>query len=341
MKRYYYVGMDIHKKAVWYCVKRANGDIVQEGKIPATREDLSIWVQTLPRPWVGGMEATMFTGWIYDHLKNHAADLQVGHPLRMKAIATAKKKNDRLDAQTLADLLRSNLFPRCYMAPEQIRELRRVLRYRNLLVRESTRLKNKSAGLLMEVGAQYSKKRLNGKRYFQALLDTLEEVPASVRQMLRLNRESLEVFEHNQKWLVHELQEHSLLHDRVERLKSIPGVGEVTALTWALEVGDPHRFPSIKDAVSYCGLCGGHTESAGKIQREPLSKQRNKHLQTMLIEAAQLAPRWNPVLTALYEHERARGAKSNEATLSLARKLVAYLLYVDKTEKTFEVRQAA
>jgi hypothetical protein len=73
------------------------------------------------------MEATLFTGWIYDFLKPHAGALRVGHPLRLRAITAAKKKSDRLDAQTLADLLRCNLFPECYMAPAELREVRRVL----------------------------------------------------------------------------------------------------------------------------------------------------------------------------------------------------------------------
>ena len=74
-------------------------------------------------------------------------------------------------------------------------------------------------------------------------------------------------------------------------MQTIPGVGVVTALTWAVEIVDPQRFPSIGRAVSYCGLVGGEQESAGKRYRGPLSKQRNGHLQAVLIEAAKLAPR--------------------------------------------------
>ena len=77
---------------------------------------------------------------------------------------------------------------------------------------------------------------------------------------------------------------------------TIPAVGPITALTWALEVGEVKRFSSIKKAISYCGLCGAEKSSADTIQRTPLSKQRNKHLQTILIEAAKLAPRNSPAL---------------------------------------------
>jgi transposase len=341
MKAYYYVGLDVHKKTISYCVKKSDGTIVEEGTLRATRRAVLSWAQSMKVPWVGAMEATMFTGWVYDTLLPYAEDLQVGHSFMLRAIAASKKKSDRVDARKLADLLRCDLFPACYMAPQGLRELRRVLRYRNLLVQEATRMKNKASGLLMEVGAEYDKGRLHGKRYFGALLDRLDYVPPSVVELLRLTRSALEVFQANQRRLTEALRTHRQLHERVERLMTIAGIGEVTALTWVLEIADPHRFSSRKKAVSYCGLCSAQNESAGKAKRGPLSKQRNKHLQTMLIEAAKLAPRWNPQLAAVYEQERSRGANPNRATLAVARKLVAYMLYVDKTGKEFEARYAA
>jgi len=70
------------------------------------------------------MEATIFTGWIYDHLKPHAAAAKVAHPLMLRAIAAAKKKNDSIDAAKIADCLRCDFLPECYMAPTEIRERR-------------------------------------------------------------------------------------------------------------------------------------------------------------------------------------------------------------------------
>ena len=117
---------------------------------------------------------------------------------------------------------------------------------------------------------------------------------------------------------------------------TIPAVGPITALTWALEVGDVQRFSSIKKAISYCGLCGAENSSANIIKRTPLSKQRNKHLQTMLIEAAKMAPRNSPGLAMLYDREKQKG-NANRATLAVARKLVAYLVAVDRRQKDFLV----
>jgi transposase len=335
-----YIGFDVHKKTISFCVKAQDGRILDEGTIPAQRAELSAWAETRARPWMGALEATLFTGWIYDHLRLRAQELKVAHPAMLKAIAASKKKNDRVDARKIADLLRCDLLPECYMAPSSIRDLRRVLRYRNLVVREATRMKNRIAGLLMETGTVYNKKRLHGKAYFSDLLGTLQETPASVVELLKLSRAQLEMFEIVQHRLLKGLRENRELAERVERLQSIQGVGVIVALTWALEIGEVERFGSIAQAVSYCGLTSAQSSSAGKEQRLPISKQRNKHLQTILIEAAKLAPRWNEQLAALHARELRRGNR-NRATLALARKMVAYLMAVDKSGKPFQVRMSS
>jgi hypothetical protein len=111
-------------------------------------------------------------------------------------------------------------------------------------------------------------------------------------------------------------------------------------LTWALEVGEAQRFSSIKKAISYCGLCGAEKSSANTVQRTPLSKQRNKHLQTTLIEAAKMAPRYSPNLAMLYDKEKQKG-NANRATLAVARKLVAYLMAVDRGQRNFQVAETS
>ncbi len=330
----YYIGMDVHKKKISYCIKTQSGEIVEQGDVVASRASLNQWVLRLPQPWTGAMEATIFTGWIYDFLKPHALDLKVAHPQMLKAIAASKKKNDRVDAQKIADLLRCNLLPECYMAIEEIRELRRVLRYRNLMVQEAVKMKNKMSGLLMETGATYSKKRLHGRKYFADLLENIEDVPDSVVDLLRLSRTNYEMFNSIQKKLIVVLNNEPKIADRIKRLMTIEGVGEVTALTWVLEVGDPLRFGSIGQAISYCGLCSAQRESAGKNHRGPISKQRNKHLQTVLVEAAKLAPHWNAQLAEVHARESEKGNR-NRATLAVARKLVSYMLAVDKRGRGF------
>lgn len=339
-KALYYMGMDIHKKTIAFCVKDAAGEIVKEGTIRKQRKEIKRLINELDFPWIGAMEATMFTGFVYDVFSEEGHIIKVADPYALKAIVSSKKKSDRLDARVIADLLRVNLLPETYVAPREIRELRQVLRYRNKLVEEAVRMKNKAATILMEGGVEYDKSKLHGKRYFCELLERLDDIPETAVELLRMTRHGYELFDVWQRRLIKGLREHEYIRERVERLMSIPGVGEVMALTWVLEVGDPHRFPSVSHAISYCGLCSAYKESAGKVRRGPLSKQRNAHLQTMLIEVAKLAPQHNGRLADVRERELAKG-DCNSATIAVARKLVAYMLCVDKSGKDFEVGEVA
>src|SRR5579864_8485025 len=192
METMYYIGLDVHKKTIDYCVKDGSGRIYGAGSIRATRLDLDMWMKTLPRPWTAAMEATIFTAWIYDHLKPHAAAVKVAHPLMLRAIAVAKKKNDRIDAKKIADCLRCDFLPECYMASTEIRDRRRTLRYRCLLVRQMVQTKNRISGLLMETGVTYNKRRLHKVGYFADLMATNAEIHDCIRPLLRLSREHIE-----------------------------------------------------------------------------------------------------------------------------------------------------
>jgi hypothetical protein len=107
--------------------------------------------------------------------------------------------------------------------------------------------------------------------------------------VLKLSRETIERCQKTEYALVSSLQRDPVLADRTKRLRKVPDVGPISALTWALEIGDVSRFRTIKQAISYCGLCGDERSSADMAMRMPLSKQRNKHIQRALVEAAKLA----------------------------------------------------
>jgi transposase len=325
----YYVGLDVHRRSISFCVKQADGTIVREGKIAATREAIAAWARTFDGPWCCGLEATLCSHWIYECLKQYARQVQMGNPGKLKAISAAKRKNDGLDARTLADLLRCHLFPACYVPPMEYQSLRYYLRERALLVRARVMFKNKTAGLLIQRGVWYETKKLHGKRYFAALREENATLLADLNPLLTFNRTQIERLEQMDRLIVRQLLSDPLLKERIERLKAIDGVGDLTALTWAVEVGQPSRFPNERHAISYCGLCAAERESAGVSKRGPLSKQRNHFLQTTLIEAAHLAVQFNQKLRAIYEIECQRGPK-NRATLAVARRLVRWLLAIDR-----------
>jgi len=158
------------------------------------------------------------------------------------------------------------------------------------------------------------------------------EVHESIRPLLKLSRETIVRLQKTDYALVSSLRRNPLLADRIEYLRKVPGVGPITAVTWALEIGAVSRFRSVKQAISYCGLCGDEKSSAEKVLRTPLSKQRNKHIQRVLVEAAKLAPRQSPELAVIYEKQK---GNANRATMAVARKMVAYLLAVHRGQRPF------
>src|SRR5882672_11324913 len=164
----HYIGFDVHKKHINFCIKTADGTVVEEGKLLAQRAALRNWAAQQVSAWHGAMEATLFSAWIYDTLKPYAACLEMAHPFMLKAIAASKKKNDILDARKIADLVRCHLLPACYVASPQIRELRRLLRYRNLVVRESVRMQNKIAGPADGIGRTLSQTEAARQKIFRA-----------------------------------------------------------------------------------------------------------------------------------------------------------------------------
>ena len=186
----------------------------------------------------------------------------------------------------------------------------------------------------METGVSYNKQRLHKVGYFADLMTTNEEVDESIRPLLNLSREMICRSQKLDYALVSSLERDPLLKERLRRLRTVPGVGPITALTWALEIGDVTRFTSIKQAISYCGLCGDEKSSADKAMRMPISKQRNKHIQRVLIEAAKLGPRLCHELAEVRAKELERGDR-NRATLAVARKMVCYLLAVDRRNQDF------
>ena len=169
--------------------------------------------------------------------------------------------------------------------------------------------------------------------YFTELMSGNEEIDC-VRPLLKLSRDTINRSQKLDYALVSSLERDPLLAERLKRLRTVPGVGPITALTWVLEIGDVVRFRSIKQAISYCGLCGAERSSADKVMRTPISKQRNKHIQQVLVEAAKLAPRYSHELALIYEKEMQRGNR-NRATLAVARKMVAWMVAVERRKQDF------
>jgi hypothetical protein len=160
-----------------------------------------------------------------------------------------QKENDRIDAGKIADFLRCDFLPECHMASTAIRDRRRTLRYRHLLVRQRVQMKNRISGLLMETGVSHNKQRLHKVGYFRELLASNQEVNESIRPLLRVSRDSIVRLQKTEYALVSSLQRDPLLAERVKRLRTVPGVGPITAFD--LGTGNGRHFPFLFNSTSH------------------------------------------------------------------------------------------
>jgi transposase len=115
-----------------------------------------------------------------------------------------------------------------------------VLRYRNLVVKQMVQMKNRVSGLLLETGVTYNKRQLHKVGYFGEMLSTNAEIGEAVRPLLNLSRRMIRRSSKLEYDLVSSLERDPLLRERLRRLRTVPGVGSITALTWALEIGELH-----------------------------------------------------------------------------------------------------
>jgi len=241
------------------------------------------------------------------------------HPQRVKAIASAKLKNDRVDSATLAHLLRCDLLPESWKADRETQGRRQQVRLRATLVRQRTRLKNQVHAVLHQQGLRSPVTDLFGKRGRQWLAQVKLPMQAreSVAVCLRLiDGYTQEIEEQNR-----QLSEKAKRDQRARWLMTIPGVGVYSAMLLLAEIGDIGRFPDKRALCSYAGLVPRVRESAGKRGRSGITRQGSPWLRWIMVEAAQVATRCSPAAKSYYQRLRRKKA-AHMARVALARKLL-------------------
>ena len=198
------------------------------------------WLSEIPGAWIGVMEATMFTGWIYDFLKPYALELKVAPPEMLRAITAAKRRMTKLTRRGLPIYYGQTFCRNVTWLPKTlgVGQDSEVPEHDSAYFRKD---EEQDIRLLMEVGAPYNKKRLHGRKYFNEL-EKVEDVPPSVNELLKLSRSGLEMLQDVQRKLLDTLHDNALIRERVRRLLTIDGIGEVTALTWVLRSEIPTDF---------------------------------------------------------------------------------------------------
>ena len=315
-----HIGIDMHKRFSEVTVIDDTGKLVSRRKLfHDNHEVMREYFAQYGTDVMVTVEATRSWYWLYELLESQSIPVKLAHPLKVRVIAEAKLKNDKVDAWVLAHLERLDFLPEAYIPPRDIRDLREALRYRVALVRSRAIFKNRVHAILDKLGINHKFTDVFGKAGLE-FLKTVELRP--------IYRQALDGYLTIIEFLDRKIDEATKLlrkllkpDPRVELLKTVPGVGELTAYLLLCEIGDIKRFPSHKKLCSYAGITPTIRESAGHRFEGRITKQGNRYIRWAIVEAAQFAPRQDPALLAFFARlEDRRGPR--KARVAVARKLL-------------------
>jgi len=335
-----YAGIDLHRRFSQVAVINQKGELLKSERVENNIEEFSKFLDGVGKPVEAVIEATGNWFWLLDLLEEKKIETTLAHPLKTKAIASAKIKTDSIDAETLAQLLRTNLVPESYIATQKERELRDLLRYRWSLVRERTLLKNKIHAILAKfnLGLDFEGTDLfgkKGKRYLsQTALPNLKPLYQEiVKEYLSLIGE----LETRIKSADSKIEKEAKLDRQTKLFLSIPGVGYQTALLLSAEIGDFTRFGNAKKLVGYVGLAPSTYASAGKVRQGRITKLGNPYVRWALVQTAHRIVRSDPYLKEFYERVSRRSG-TKKAKVAVARKVLVSAYYMIERNQTYKIR---
>jgi transposase len=321
-----YVGIDVHRKRSQVAVINQDGEVLANRNVNNGVEPILSVIGGLPSGTPAAFEAAFGWGWLVELLEGYGFDPHLVHPLQCKAIASARLKNDKVDAAILAQLLRADLLPEAWIAPPAVRQLRAMLRHRAQLVRLRTLLRNRIHAVLADHGHGRPQGCWSGPgRQWLASL----ELPAVSREVIDDGLALIDALQEPIDRLDWEVHQRARSEPAVKILTQLPGVGPYTALVLLAEIGDITRFGSARKLASWAGLTPTVRGSDRMVHHGHISKQGSVWVRWVLCEAAQTAKR-SPDYAASYQDiARRRGKKI--ATTAIARKLLtrAYHLLTD------------
>jgi transposase len=329
-----YVGIDwAYRRAAW-CAMSAGGVVSGEGFTPADEDGLARLVLQLGSDVKACVEMMSGAVWVRDRLRSVGWQVEVADARRVKGIAPLACKTDRVDARVLAELCRRDLVPALWIPSLEERELRERLRRRMHLVRLRTSAMNRVYGLGTQWGLRLSADRLRKQGGLELLAQS--GMPTVWQRSIEEALAVIELLDGRLAPLEKELAPISRADRDVALLVTIPGVGDLLALTLAAEIADISRFPSARKLVGYAGTAPGVKQSGDRSKRGlPLSKAGSRTLRWAAIEAAQHAWReanpWHDLYTDL-----AKRGSSNAAKSAVARKILTAAWHMLSLQQPFK-----
>lgn len=330
------LGIDCHKKYSQVAVLNAQGKFLMDAKFSNNKEQFAQLLDNFDEPCQAVIETGYTWGIMYDLLNDMGVDVTVAHALKVKAIASAKIKTDKIDARVLAELLRANLIPEVYVPSKNIRHQKDILRQRCWLVKLKTAIKNRIHQLLTRNHIEnpgFTDLFGVGGRKFLNSLSLMEPDQNLLQQDLIIYDFINEQIKLTTLWIEKSLQDnryHTIL-------QSLPGFGPILSALAALEIDNIARFNHPGKLSSYSGLVPSTYASGGKIYHGDLVPHCNRWLRYAFIEASWVAVATSPYFRALYYRiKKNKGA--NTAIVAVARRLSEITYICLKENRFYEER---
>ena len=316
-----YVGLDVHRRRTQVAAVDEDGHELFNRNVPNDVEKLGDVLVGFEPGTPVVFEATY--GW--GLLAEMGFEAHLAHPAACKAIASAQLKNDKVDARTLAQLLRVDLLGEAWIAPRPVRELRLLLRHRAALVRMRTTLKTRVRAVLADRGIDAADALWDGpgRRWLEKV-----ELPEVEREIVDDLCALIDGLEPIVVRLEREIRARARPDPRVDALRHLPGVGLLTAMTLVAEIGDIARFDSARRLCSWSGLTPRVRNSDTKVRHGHITKMGPAAVRFVLVEAAHVA-KTKPPFAEVYESIRRRRGRQI-ATVAIARRLLSAAFYVLK-----------
>jgi transposase len=322
------IGCDFHpswQQVSWFDTE--TGETGEQKLVHAPGEAKQFY-QQLPAPALIGVEATGNSQWFLELVQDLGHEIWVGDAAQIRASYVRKQKTDKRDAAHILKLVVEGRFPRLWTPDREQRDLRQLVLHRHKLVEIRSRVKNELQHLSMNKGMQ--KKRT---LWSQAGQKALRELP--LRPWASCRREDLlgllAMLDQQVGKLDQAVQQAADEHPQAKLLMTQPGVGPNTALAFVLTLGDVTRFQRGKQVASYLGLIPREESSGGRQKLGAITKQGNRLVRSLLVEAAQVAVRCDPGMRKQYLH-RCHQKPKGVAKVAAARKLAVRLYWMLRTQ---------
>lgn len=325
------IGCDFHPSYQQIALLDTETGAMEEHKLAHATGEAEQFYRTVAPPALVGIEAVGNDQWFVQLLEMMGHQVWVGDPAQIRASYVRKQKTDRRDAKHILRLLVEGRFPKIWVPTTEVRDHRQLLIHRHKLVQIRTRVKNELQHLMLNQGMQRKQKlwSAEGRAALQSLpLKTWADQRR--RDLLQL----LAMLDDQLRQLDQGVAHVAGMYPQVHLLMSQPGVGAVTALAFALTVGDVRRFHRAKHIASYLGLIPREHSSGGKQRMGRISKQGNPLLRFLLVEAANIAVRFDPLLRKQYLH-RCHQKHPMVAKVAAARTLAVRLYWILRTQTPY------